>query len=241
MRLLRYGPVGLERPGLLDTGGRIRDLSAHVHDVAGSTLLPECLQRLCAIDWARLPLVEEGARLGPCVGKVGKLVVLEERAHAQHSLHLVATSALSGAQDPVLIPAGLTISCAPRLGVVIGRAARDIPVARALEHVAGYCILAGVLPQDGRRQHLDTFAPLGPWLVTTDESGPFEVAAAVSVVSGCMSLQPGDILSLAVPGSGDAQPCGLGEAKSLTIAGLGAQLFRTAALQRQPVSVERAR
>lgn len=232
MKLLRYGPAGIERPGLLDAAGRIRDLSAHVHDIAGTALLPASLQRLAAVDQARLPLVDAGERLGPCVAKVGKLVVVEGRPVGQHALYLLAPSALSGARDAVMLPPGLGIRCAVRLGVVIGQRARGVAAAETLRHVAGYCLLADIQPVDAKaaaRRHLDTFAPLGPWLVTHGEAGTFEVATAVSYVSECMSLEPGDVLSLPVPGAALPRALPPGERLRLSIDGLGEQLLHVVA------------
>lgn len=243
MKLLRYGPAGLERPGLLDAQGRIRDLSAHVHDVAGTMLLPPNLRRLAAVDHARLPLVEEGVRLGPCVGKVGKVVVVD----APGSLHLLAPSALSGPEDAVLLGSDMAVRCTLRLGVVIGQRGRRIAPPVAAAHVAGYCLLTQVEGGDAMQRHLDTFAPLGPWLLTTDADDLTScfgdevrqvVAEAVAFASECMSLLPGDVLSVPWPGATQPRPLGPGETRCLAIDGLGEQHLRPVVLQPEQDPVE---
>ena len=190
MKLLRYGAPGQERPGLLDAQGRLRDLRAHVDDIAGDTLLPESLARLAALDPAALPLVEGAPRLGACVGRVGKMVCvgLNYSDHAAESnmpvptepvLFFKATSAICGPNDDVEIPPGaLKVDWEVELGVVIGKTARYVSKADALDHVAGYCIVNDVserayqLERGGqwdKGKGCDTFGPLGPWLVTRDE------------------------------------------------------------------------
>ncbi|GAB2508736.1 fumarylacetoacetate hydrolase family protein [Pseudoxanthomonas sangjuensis] len=190
MKLLRYGPRGEEKPGLLDAGGRIRDLSAHVADIAGETLMPEGLQRLRAIDPATLPLVEGQPRLGACVGRIGKFVCIGLN-YADHAAETGATppaepvvfgkwtSAVCGPNDDVEIPRGSRkTDWEVELGVVIGRGGRYIDEPDALAHVAGYCVVNDVSEREfqlegtgtwDKGKGCDTFGPIGPWLVTADE------------------------------------------------------------------------
>ncbi len=190
MKLLRYGPPGQERPATLDAQGRARDLSAHVADIAGEALSAASLARLAAIDLSTLPLVEGAPRLGACVGKVGKMICvgLNYSDHAAESgmavptepvLFFKATSAIVGPNDDVEIPPGAQkVDWEVELGVVIGKAARYVSRAEALDHVAGYCVVNDVserayqLERGGqwdKGKGCDTFGPLGPWLVTRDE------------------------------------------------------------------------
>ena len=190
MKLLRYGPRGAEKPGLLDAEGHIRDLSAVVDDIAGDALTPEGLQRLRALDVATLPRVEGDPRLGPCVGRVGKFVCigLNYSDHAAETGAQVPaepvvfnkwTSAICGPDDDVEIPRGSRkTDWEVELGVVIGCGGRYIDEADAMAHVAGYCVINDVserayqLEGTGtwdKGKGCDTFGPLGPWLVTADE------------------------------------------------------------------------
>ena len=190
MRLLRYGDPGHERPAMLDAQGRMRDLSAHLRDIAGEALAPEGLARLVSLDPEALPLVDGSPRIGPCVGAVGKMVCigLNYSDHAVESgmpvpaepvLFLKATSAIVGPDDAIAIPPGATkVDWEVELGVVIGTAARHVTPADALSHVAGYCVVHDVserayqLERGGqwdKGKGCDTFGPLGPWLVTRDE------------------------------------------------------------------------
>lgn len=190
MKLVRFGPAGSERPGLVDAQGRIRDLSAHVDDIAGKTLSDEGLARIAALDPASLPLVEEGARIGPCVGQVGKFVCigLNYSDHAAESgldvppepiVFMKATSAICGPDDGIELPRGsVATDWEVELAVVIGRHAKYVSEADALSHVAGYCVANDVSERDFQTKRAgqwtkgksaDTFGPLGPWLVTRDE------------------------------------------------------------------------
>jgi 2,4-diketo-3-deoxy-L-fuconate hydrolase len=192
MKLLRHGPLGLERPGLLDDQGAIRDLSGIIDDVAGPALSPLGLARLAALDPAALPLVEAPARLGACVGQVGKFICigLNYADHAAESglavpaepvIFMKATSAIVGPYDDVVQPRGSTkLDWEVELGVVIGSTGRYVTEDRALEHVAGYCVINDVSERafqiDGtgtwdKGKGCDTFGPTGPWLVTRDEAG----------------------------------------------------------------------
>ncbi|BCO26838.1 ureidoglycolate lyase [Rhodoferax lithotrophicus] len=194
MKLLRFGPAGQEKPGVLDTQGRVRDLSAVVSDIAGSVLLPEGLARLRGLELDDLPLVEgvpqQDLRLGPCVGQVGKCICigLNYADHAAESGMPVPpepvvfnkwTSALCGPDDVVQIPRGsLKTDWEVELAVVIGQGGRYISENEAMNHVAGYCVMNDVSERDfqlnrsgtwDKGKGCDTFGPLGPWLVTADE------------------------------------------------------------------------
>ena len=194
MKLLRYGPRGHEKPGLLDAQGRVRDLSGVVPDIAGAALTPEGLAALRALDAAGLPLVDgvpqQGLRLGPCVGQVGKFICigLNYADHAAESNMPIPaepvvfakwTSAICGPDDEVEIPRGsLKTDWEVELGVVIGQGGRYIGEADALKHVAGYCVVNDVSEREYQLERggqwdkgkgCDTFGPLGPWLVTADE------------------------------------------------------------------------
>jgi ureidoglycolate lyase len=190
VKLLRYGPPGAEKPGLFDAQGRIRDLSGIVTDIGGATLLPDGLARLRTTDPMSLPLVEGNPRFGPCVAGIGKFVCigLNYADHAAESGHPVpdepvifmkATSAVCGPDDDVEIPRGSEkTDWEVELGVVIGKPAKHVDDAQALEHVAGYCVINDVsersfqIERGGQwtkgKSH-DTFGPIGPWLVTRDE------------------------------------------------------------------------
>ncbi|MCF8482260.1 MAG: fumarylacetoacetate hydrolase family protein [Rhodospirillum sp.] len=189
MKMVRHGPVGEEKPGLLDGAGLIRDLSGVVPDIAGSVLSPEGLAALARIEPESLPLVAEGTRLGPCVGAVGKFVCigLNYADHARESgatppkepvVFMKATSAISGPNDPIEIPRGSEkTDWEVELGVVIGTKAKNVGEADALKHVAGYCTINDVserafqLERGGqwvKGKSADTFGPIGPWLVTAD-------------------------------------------------------------------------
>jgi len=194
MKLLRYGPVGQEKPGVLDATGQVRSLSALVDDIGGTTLLPESLAHLRSLDLSRLPLVQgvpqQDLRLGPCVAKVGKCICigLNYADHAAESGMPVPpepvvfnkwTSAIVGPDDQVEIPRGsLKTDWEVELAVVIGQGGRYIEEADAMKHVAGYCVMNDVSERDfqlnrsgtwDKGKGCDTFGPLGPWLVTADE------------------------------------------------------------------------
>ncbi len=190
MKLLRYGEPGAEKPGMLDDDGALRDLSAHVDDIAGAMLDDAGLDRLRALDPASLPLVAGNPRLGPCVNGIGKFMCigLNFSDHAAETglaipdhpiLFMKATSAVIGPDDDVVMPRGSTkTDWEVELGVVIGRAAKYVSEADALNHVAGYCICNDVSERDFQTQltgqwtkgkSCDTFGPTGPWLVTRDE------------------------------------------------------------------------
>jgi 2,4-diketo-3-deoxy-L-fuconate hydrolase len=194
MKLVRHGAKGRERPGILDAEGRVRDLSDHVADIAGETLLPESLARLSRLDLRALPLIEgipqADLRLGPCVGQVGKFVAIGLN-YADHAAETGAqiptepiifnkwTSSISGPDDDVELPRGSTkTDWEVELGVVIGRGGKYIEAADALDHVAGYCVVNDISEREWQAERggtwdkgkgFDTFGPIGPWLVTADE------------------------------------------------------------------------
>jgi ureidoglycolate lyase/2,4-diketo-3-deoxy-L-fuconate hydrolase len=190
MKLLRYGPAGQEKPGLLDADGTLRDLSAHVADIDGAALSAESLATLRALDPATLPAVAGAPRLGACVGRIGKFICigLNYADHAAESGLAVPAepvvfnkwlSAVVGPNDDVRIPRGSKkTDWEVELGVVIGKAASYIEEADALDHVAGYCVINDVSEREyqierggtwDKGKGCDTFGPLGPWLVTADE------------------------------------------------------------------------
>jgi 2-keto-4-pentenoate hydratase/2-oxohepta-3-ene-1,7-dioic acid hydratase in catechol pathway len=190
MKLLRYGPVGQEKPGLLDRDGKIRDLSGAVRDIDGEALAPASLDRLRRLDPASLPLVSGTPRLGPCVGSVSKIVAigLNYRLHAQEAgaaiptepiFFMKATSSICGPDDDVIIPKNSQkTDYEVELGIVIGSLARHVAKADARKHVAGYCVVNDVSEREfqierggqwTKGKSADTFCPTGPWLVTADE------------------------------------------------------------------------
>jgi len=190
MKLLRFGPVGAEKPGLLDATGNIRDLSAIIPDLAGTALSDAALQKIREIDVSTLPLVEGNPRLGACVGQVGKFICigLNYADHAAESgmalpdepvIFFKATSAICGPNDAVEIPrTSVKTDWEVELGVVIGKPTKYVSVEDALDCVAGYCIVNDLSERDFqlhrsgqwvKGKSCDTFGPIGPWLVTRDE------------------------------------------------------------------------
>jgi 2,4-diketo-3-deoxy-L-fuconate hydrolase len=192
MKLLRYGPPGQERPGLLDGQGRIRDLSGRIKDLDGSQLSPQVLQGLASLNVEELPVVEGSPRLGPPVANVGKFIAigLNFSDHAAESnlpipkepvVFMKATSCIVGPNDQVVIPRGSTkTDWEVELGVVIGTRASYVAKEQALDHVAGYVVVNDVSEREYQTERggqwdkgkgCDTFGPIGPWLVTKDEVG----------------------------------------------------------------------
>jgi 2-keto-4-pentenoate hydratase/2-oxohepta-3-ene-1,7-dioic acid hydratase in catechol pathway len=190
MKLLRYGPAGAERPGLLDDDGALRDLSGIITDLSGDALLPGSLEKIETLDATALPLVSGSPRIGPCVGGIGKFMCigLNYSDHAAETggevppepiLFMKANSAISGPNDDVVIPrTSVQTDWEVELGFVIGKPGKYIDEADALSHVAGYCVINDVSERDFqiRRQgnwtkgkSCDTFGPIGPWLVTPNE------------------------------------------------------------------------
>lgn len=190
MKLVRYGAPGSERPGFIDAEGRIRDLSGHVADIAGSVLSAEGLSALAKVDMAQLPVVDGTVRLGPCVGGTGKFICigLNYSDHAEESglavppepvVFMKATSAICGANDDVLIPRGSQkTDWEVELAVIIGKTAKYVSEDEALDHVAGYCVAHDISERSFQNERAgqwtkgkscDTFGPVGPYLVTKDE------------------------------------------------------------------------
>jgi len=273
MKLVRFGLAGKERPGLVDDEGRVRDLSAHVDDIASEVLTRDGLEGLRQIDASSLPLMDADARLGAPVGGVGKLVGvgLNFSDHAAESgmpipsepiLFMKATSAICGPNDNVILPPNTQmVDWEVELGVVIGDRAKNVDQSAALDHVAGYTIINDVserawqMARSGqwmKGKCADTFAPIGPWLVTADQvpdpqalkmrldlNGKrmqdgssatmiFSVAELISYISEFMTLEPGDILTTGTPpgvGLGQNPPFYLrdGDVMELSIEGLGQQ------------------
>jgi 2-keto-4-pentenoate hydratase/2-oxohepta-3-ene-1,7-dioic acid hydratase in catechol pathway len=279
MKLVRYGPAGKEQPGMLDAQNKIRSLTGVIPDIAGDALLPESLARLRQLDPVSLPLVSGNPRLGPCVGGVGKFVCagLNYSDHAAESgmavpaepiIFMKATSCLSGPNDDIVIPRGSEkTDWEVELGVVIGKTAKYVSEKDALGHVAGFCVVNDVSERafqlEGTGQWVkgksaDTFGPIGPWLVTTDEvpkwndlemwldvdgrryqngttrTMVFGVEFLVSYLSRFMSLRPGDVIATGTPpgvGHGQKPPVYLraGNEVRLSVAGLGEQRQRVVA------------
>jgi 2,4-didehydro-3-deoxy-L-rhamnonate hydrolase len=244
LKLVRFGSAGAERPGLLNADGSIADLSGVIPDFAGAALSPDSLARLRALDTAKLPKADSGTRLGACVGGVGKFIAigLNYADHAAETgakipsepiVFMKATSCIVGPYDTVLKPRGSSkMDWEVELGVVIGSVARYVSEADAPKHIAGYCVIndlserAFQLERGGqwdKGKGCDTFGPLGPWLVTSDEVGDpanlsmwldvngtrrqngstrtmiFKPAFLVSYLSQFMSLHPGDVITTGTP------------------------------------------
>jgi 2,4-diketo-3-deoxy-L-fuconate hydrolase len=244
MKLLRYGSVGRERPGILDSEGVVRDLSIVVDDIDGAALSPMGLARLRAIDLRSLPKVSNYGRLGACVSRPGKFICigLNYADHAAETgaavptepvVFLKATSAVSGPNDDIIKPRGSTkLDWEVELALVIGSECRYVDLPTAQSAIAGYCVCNDVserafqLERGGqwdKGKGCDSFGPIGPWLVTSDEVGDtgslsmwlevngrrfqsgstrtmiFRPAFLVSYLSHFMSLQPGDIVSTGTP------------------------------------------
>ena len=282
MKLLRYGRAGQEKPGILDHHGKIRDLSAKVPDIAAAQLAPKVLDDLRRIDPESLPLVPGTPRIGPCVGAISKLVCvgLNYSDHAAETgaavpaepiLFMKATSAICGPNDDVILPRGSKKSdWEVELGIVIGTKASYIPEERSLDYVAGYCVVNDVSEREFQMERLgqwtkgksaDTFAPIGPWMVSKDEivdpqnldlyldvNGErrqrgntrtmiFGVRQLVSYISQFMTLLPGDVIPTGTPpgvGLGMKPPVFLksGDVMRLGISGLGEQNLRVVAASR---------
>ncbi len=277
MKLVRYGAPGQEKPGLLDAAGRVRCLSEHIADVGGLALAPETLARLALLEVEQLPTVpgvpQKDFRLGACVSGVGKFICigLNYSDHAAESGMQVPpepvvfskwTSAITGPNDPLQIPPGSRkTDWEVELGVVIGKGGRYIDESDALSHVAGYCVVNDVSEREYQLERggtwdkgkgCDSFGPLGPWLVTTDEvpdpqalsmwldvdgkrfqngstaTMVYGVRFLIAYLSRFMSLQPGDVISTGTPpgvGMGQKPPVYLraGQTVCAGIDGLGIQ------------------
>ena len=280
MKLLRVGPMGAEKPAILDPEGKIRDLSGVVPDIAGDVLLDAGLAKLRALDWKALPLVAGHPRVGPPVARPLNFICigLNYADHAAETgspipkepiVFLKSLGAFQGPNDDVKIPRGSKkTDWEVELGIVIGKSASYVPESAAFEHVAGYTIVNDVSEREyqierggtwDKGKGCDTFGPVGPWLVTSDEvrdpqalplwlevdgkrmqNGStttmiFGVAKLVSYVSHFMTLHPGDIISTGTPpgvGMGiKPEPVFLkpGQTMRLGIEGLGEQHQRVIA------------
>ncbi len=244
MKLMRYGAKGAEKPALVDAQGRVRDLSGELVDITAQTLTPKGLDKLRALDAASLPIVEKPGRIAPPWSGCEKFLCigLNYADHAAESnlpipkepiLFMKPISARTGPNDAVVLPQGSVKSdWEVELGVVIGSKARYVSEADALKHVAGYCVVNDVSEREyqierggtwDKGKGCDTFGPVGPWLVTSDEVGDpqnlamflevnghrfqngstktmiFGVAQLVSYVSRFMTLYPGDLISTGTP------------------------------------------
>ena len=205
MKLLRYGQLGQEKPGLLDAKGKIRDLSGTIKDLTPDQISPAALDKLKKLDPEKLPAVPGKPRLGACVANVPKIVAvgLNYRDHANEAtmkiptepvLFMKAITSMSGPNDDVVLPKNsIKGDWEIELGIVIGTKAQYVSEADALKHVAGYCIVNDVSernfqlergPQWMKGKSCDTFCPTGPWLVTPDELGDPQALDVVCTVSG---------------------------------------------------------
>lgn len=203
MKLARYGERGAEKPALVDKDGNLRDLSAHVSDIAGEILTR--LDDLKSIDPETLPLISGKPRLGACVGQVGKFICigLNYADHAAESgmevppepvIFAKYTSAICGPNDPIIIPrASDKTDWEVELGFVIGKKAKYVSEAEAMDHVAGFCLINDVSErayqiersgQWSKGKSSDNFGPTGPWLVTPDEVGDFDALGMWLDVNG---------------------------------------------------------
>jgi 2,4-diketo-3-deoxy-L-fuconate hydrolase len=275
MKLVRYGPAGKEKPGLIDADGKLRDLSRKIKDIGPDTVGPATLKELRKLDAKRLPLVKGRPRFGPCVTGVPKFVAigLNYVDHAKESglpipehpvVFFKAETCIVGPNDSIMMPKDSTCTdWEVELGVVIGKTARYVEKKDALKHVAGYCLINDVSEREyqmkrsasqwSKGKGCDTFGPLGPWLVTTDEiKDPqnldmwldvngirrqtgntrtmiFGVADLIADVSRYMTLLPGDVITTGTPpgvGMGmkpEPQYLKAGDVVTLGITGLGEQ------------------
>ncbi len=283
MKLVRYGPAGKEKPGLIDENGKLRDLSRKVKDINGATLSPASLAALRKLDADRLPLVKGRPRLGPCVTGVGKYVAigLNYVDHAKETgspipehpvVFYKTTNCIQGPNDAIMLPKGSThTDWEVELGVVIGRRARYVEEKDALRYVAGYCVCNDLSEREyqlkmsgsqwSKGKGCDTFGPIGPWLVTSDEirkpqdlpmwlkvNGAikqdgstrtmiFGIAKLVADVSRYMTLEPGDLITTGTPpgvGMGIKpvpQYLKAGDVVELGIGGLGSQKQKVVAFK----------
>lgn len=190
MKLLRYGQLGQERPGILDEQGQVRDLSSVITDVNGATLSAESLKKIAALDLNLLPLVADPVRFGPCVNSVGKFICigLNYADHAAESgmpvpeepvVFMKATSAITGPNDNVIKPRNSTkLDWEVELGIIIGKHCSYVELEDAMDHIAGYCVINDVSERNFQLERggqwdkgkgCDSFGPIGPYVVTKDE------------------------------------------------------------------------
>jgi 2-keto-4-pentenoate hydratase/2-oxohepta-3-ene-1,7-dioic acid hydratase in catechol pathway len=190
MKLLRYGNAGQERPGILDSNGKVRELGSVVSDINGKTLSEESLKKIASLDINSLPLVDEPVRFGPCVTGVGKFICigLNYADHAAESglavpeepvVFMKATSAITGPNDNIIKPRNSTkLDWEVELGIVIGKHASYVDLDNALDYIAGYCVINDVSERNFQLERggqwdkgkgCDSFGPIGPYLVTKDE------------------------------------------------------------------------
>jgi 2-keto-4-pentenoate hydratase/2-oxohepta-3-ene-1,7-dioic acid hydratase in catechol pathway len=275
MKLVRYGPAGREKPGLIDADGKLRDLSRKVKDIDGVSCAPAELAKLRKLDPKKLPLVKGKPRLGACVATPSKFVAigLNFVDHAKESGNPIpehpvvfykAPTCIVGANDNVMVPRDSTkLDWEVELGVVVGRTARYVDKKDAMRYVAGYCVINDVSERDfqmkksatqwSKGKGCDTFGPLGPWLVTTDEikdpqnldmwldvNGErrqrgntrtmiFGVADLIADVSKYMTLLPGDVITTGTPPGvamgmkPEPKWLNVGDVVTLGITGLGEQ------------------
>ena len=283
MKLVRYGAKGKEKPGLIDQEGKLRDLSGVINDITPEQLAPAALARLAKLDTAKLPLVKGKKRFGVPLNGVRKFLAigLNYSDHAAEAgmpipkepiLFFKADTSLSGPNDDVMLPQGSKKSdWEVELGVVIGKKARYVSKKDALKHVVGYCVVNDVSEREyqierggtwDKGKGCDTFGPVGPWLVTTDEirdpqnldmwldvNGKrfqtgntktmiFDVATIISYVSEFMTLMPGDVITTGTPpgvGMGvKPKPRFLkaGDVMTLGLQGLGEQCQKVVAFKK---------
>jgi 2,4-diketo-3-deoxy-L-fuconate hydrolase len=284
MKLVRYGPAGKEKPGLIDADGKLRDLSRKVKDINAATLAPGELARLRKLDTRKLPLVKGKPRLGACVATPSKFVAigLNYVDHAKESGNPIpehpvvfykSETCIVGPNDNIMLPPDSThTDWEVELGFVMGRTARHVPLKDALKYVAGYCLINDVSEREyqmkrsasqwSKGKGCDTFGPIGPWLVTTDEikdvqnldmwldvNGArrqtgntktmiFGVAQLVADVSKYMTLLPGDVITTGTPpgvGMGmkpEPQYLKAGDVVTLGMKGLGEQKQKVVAYKK---------
>lgn len=273
MKLVRFGAKGAEKPGLIDANGQLRDLSGCIADINAAAISPTVLAKLASIDPASLPTVTGEVRFGPCISNVGKFICigLNFSCHAEETgatvppeplVFMKATSSISGPNDPIIKPRGSTkLDWEVELAVVIGQPLSYATEAEAARAIAGYCVCHDVserafqLERHGqwtKGKGCDSFGPLGPWLVTTDEipdphnlamwldvngvrkqdgssaTMVYRPAFLASYLSQFMSLQPGDVITTGTPagvGLGRIPPeyLEVGDVVRLGIEGLGSQ------------------